>query len=50
MPWLIAGAVSVFAWESVKGESSDPLSLGNLLKIAAVAGAVYLVASALRRA
>lgn len=49
MPWLIAGAVSIFAWESVKGESSDPLSVGNLLKIAAVAGAVYLVARAVKR-
>lgn len=50
MPWLIAGAASIFAWETVRGDDSSPFSWGNILKIAAIAGAVYLAASALKRA
>lgn len=47
--WLLIGAGSVFAWESVKGDDTSPLSWGNVLKVAAIAGAAYLVARALKR-
>lgn len=50
-PLLIAGG-SIFAWESVFGgkDEGELLSWSNILKIAAVAGAAYFAAKALRSA
>jgi len=51
MPLLLLAGGSIFAWEAfVKGEDQSGLSWATILKIAAVAGVVYLAASALRKA
>lgn len=48
--WLIAGG-SIFAWEAfAKGDDQSGLQWSAVLKIALIAGAVYLAASAIRRA
>ena len=49
MPLLLLGAGSIFAWEAfVRGDDQSPLSWSNVLKIAAVAGAVYFAARAVK--
>lgn len=49
MPLLLLGAGSIFAWETfVRGDDQSGLSWANVLKIAAIAGAVYLAARAIK--
>ena len=48
-PLLVAGG-SIFAWESVFGgkDEGELLSWSNILKIAVIAGAVYVAAKAVK--
>ena len=49
MPILLLGAGSILAWEYfTSGDDQSPLPWATILKVAAVAGAVYLVAKAVR--
>lgn len=47
---LVTAAGSIFAWESIFGgkDEGELLSWNNILKIAVIAGAVYLAARAVK--
>jgi hypothetical protein len=51
MPLLLVGIGAIVGWELLgRGDDQSGLSWAAVIKIATVAGAVYLAASALRRA